>query len=204
MVEGLLNPELFKYRPVFWEGAVAAQIVIWGLILSFVLPFVGPMSMAVWGLVSIASIVGFNFYLWQVEQMDLPIIHALIVSIGISIFNIAKGFFSENANKQRIKSMFDQYVPPAHIDQMLSDPSSASLKGERKEMSVLFSDIRSFTSISEKLSANDLKDMLNEYFSPITKSIFEHEGTIDKYVGDMVMAFWGPLSTTLDMLSYRS
>lgn len=191
VVDGLLNPELFKYRPVFWEGAVAVQIIIWGLILSLVLPFVGPMSMAVWGLVSIVFIIGLNFYLWQIEHIDIPIIQALIVSISISMFNIARGFFSENANKQRIKSMFDQYVPPAHIDQMLSDPSSASLKGDRREMSVLFSDIRSFTSISEKLSANELKDMLNEYFSPITKSIFENEGTIDKYVGDMVMAFWG-------------
>ena len=87
--------------------------------------------------------------------------------------------------------MFDQYVPPAHIDKMLDDPNSVSLEGERKQMSVLFSDIRSFTSISEQLSANELKDLLNEYFSPITQSIFEHQGTIDKYVGDMVMAFWG-------------
>lgn len=191
VVEGLLNPELFKYRPVFWEGAVAVQIVIFGVLLSLILPFVGPFWMAMLGLVSVASVIGFNLYLWQVPHIDLPIIQLLFTTLLITIFNIAKGFFSENANKQRIKSMFDQYVPPAHIDKMLNDPGSTSLKGERKEMSVLFSDIRDFTSISEKLSANDLKDMLNEYFSPITKSIFDCEGTIDKYVGDMVMAFWG-------------
>lgn len=191
VVEGLLNPELFKYRPVFWEGAVAAQIVLIGVLLSLILPFVGPLSMAIIGTATLISIIGLNFYLWQIQQIDLPIIQLLLVAISITIFNVAKGFFSENANKQRIKSMFDQYVPPAHIDQMLNDPTSVSLKGDRREMSVLFSDIRDFTSISEKLSANELKDMLNEYFSPITKSIFEHEGTIDKYVGDMVMAFWG-------------
>ena len=56
---------------------------------------------------------------------------------------------------------------------------------------MLFSDVRSFTSISEKLSASELKQLLNAYFTPITKSIFDHDGTIDKYVGDMVMAFWG-------------
>jgi len=86
--------------------------------------------------------------------------------------------------------MFDQYVPPAHIDQLLNEPDKVSLEGQRKEMSVLFSDIRGFTTLSEKLSATELKSLLNRYFSPITKTIFEHQGTIDKYVGDMVMAFW--------------
>lgn len=87
--------------------------------------------------------------------------------------------------------MFDQYVPPAHIDRMMNDPSAYQFEGEQKELTVLFSDIRSFTNISESLSAAELKAFLNNYFTPITKIIFDNEGTIDKYVGDMVMAFWG-------------
>lgn len=188
--EGILQPELFSYRPDWWEGALLVQILLLGLLLSIVLPLLGPVRMALVGGVSFVFVVGFNLFMWQ-QQISLPVTQPLGLVILISGFNLARGFFAENSNRQQIKSMFDQYVPPAHIDKMLSDPNGVSLDGERKEMSVLFSDIRSFTSISEKLSANDLKDLLNEYFSPITKSIFEHQGTIDKYVGDMVMAFWG-------------
>jgi adenylate cyclase len=188
--EGILQPELFSYRPDWWEGALLVQILLLGILLSIVLPLLGPSRMALVGGVSFFFVVGFNLFMWQ-QHISLPVTQPLGLVILISGFNLARGFFAENSNRQQIKSMFDQYVPPAHIDKMLSDPNGVSLEGERKEMSVLFSDIRSFTSISEKLSANDLKDLLNEYFSPITKSIFEHQGTIDKYVGDMVMAFWG-------------
>ncbi|WP_299267194.1 adenylate/guanylate cyclase domain-containing protein [uncultured Psychrosphaera sp.] len=188
--EGILQPELFSYRPDWWEGALLVQILLLGLLLSIVLPLLGPSRMALVGGMSFVFVVGFNLFMWQ-QQISLPVTQPLGLVILISGFNLARGFFAENSNRQQIKSMFDQYVPPAHIDKMLSDPNGVSLDGERKEMSVLFSDIRSFTSISEKLSASDLKNLLNEYFSPITKSIFEHQGTIDKYVGDMVMAFWG-------------
>ncbi|MBU2919026.1 adenylate/guanylate cyclase domain-containing protein [Psychrosphaera sp. F3M07] len=190
ILEGILQTDLFSYRPDWWQGALLIQILLLGIILSVALPLLGPMHMAILGGVSFAFVVGFNLFMWD-QKIALPVTQPLGLVLFITFYNLARGFFAENSNKQKIKSMFDQYVPPAHIDKMLNDPSGVSLEGERKEMSVLFSDIRSFTSISEKLSANDLKDLLNEYFSPITKSIFEHQGTIDKYVGDMVMAFWG-------------
>ncbi|MDC0598638.1 adenylate/guanylate cyclase domain-containing protein, partial [Gammaproteobacteria bacterium] len=74
---------------------------------------------------------------------------------------------------------------------MLNDPESYNFEGESKDLSVLFSDIRGFTEISEALDASQLKTLLNNIFTPITGIIFDHKGTIDKYVGDMVMAFWG-------------
>jgi adenylate cyclase len=99
-------------------------------------------------------------------------------------------FLNEHKQKIQIKSIFDQYVPPAHIQSMLDNPKSLSMSGEKRYMTVLFADIRNFTAISEQLNASELKALLNLYFTPITQIIFEHEGTIDKYVGDMVMAFW--------------
>jgi len=181
---------LFSYRPDYWQAATYLQILILGVLLSLILPQYGPVKMALVALVSVALVISFNLYLWQ-SKVEMPVLPPLALVLTISIYNLTRGFFAESSNRQQIKSMFDQYVPPAHIDKMLDDPKSVSLDGERKQMSVLFSDIRSFTSISERLSANELKDLLNEYFSPITQSIFEHQGTIDKYVGDMVMAFWG-------------
>ena len=73
-------------------------------------------------------------------------------------------------------------------------PNNYTFEGESRELTVLFSDIRSFTTISEALTASELKTLLNDFFTPITEIIFENNGTIDKYVGDMVMAFWGGTS----------
>ncbi len=181
---------LFSYRPDYWQAATYLQILIIGLLLSIIMPKFGPVNMALLAVCSILLVVLFNLYLWQ-NKVEMPVLPQLALVMSISVYNISRGFFAESSNRQQIKSMFDQYVPPAHIDKLLDNPKGVSLEGERKQMSVLFSDIRSFTSISERLSANELKAMLNEYFSPITQSIFEHQGTIDKYVGDMVMAFWG-------------
>lgn len=181
---------LFSYRPDYWQAATYLQILIIGLLLAILMPKYGPVKMALLAAASVILVITFNLYLWQ-TKIEMPVLPQLALVLSISVYNLTRGFFAESSNRQQIKSMFDQYVPPAHIDKMLDDPNSVSLDGERKQMSVLFSDIRSFTSISEKLSANELKEMLNEYFSPITQSIFEHQGTIDKYVGDMVMAFWG-------------
>lgn len=181
---------LFSYRPDYWQAATYLQILLIGIVLAIAMPRFGPVNMALLAVASITLVIAFNLYLWH-NKIEMPVLPQLALVFSISVYNITRGFFAESSNRQQIKSMFDQYVPPAHIDKMLDDPNSVSLDGERKQMSVLFSDIRSFTSISEKLSANELKEMLNEYFSPITQSIFEHHGTIDKYVGDMVMAFWG-------------
>jgi len=87
--------------------------------------------------------------------------------------------------------MFGQYVPEDHINKLIENPKQISNYGERREMTVLFSDIREFTALSEHLSSKDLKLFLNQYLTPITEVIFKHQGTIDKYVGDLVMAFWG-------------
>ncbi len=123
--------------------------------------------------------------------MDFSLVLLLMLVFVVTAINIIYGFLSESQSRKVIKGMFDQYVPPAHIDSMLKNPDAYSFEGESKEMKVLFSDIRSFTTISEGLSATQLKKLLNDFFTPIIGIIFEYQGTIDKYVGDMVMAFWG-------------
>ena len=115
--------------------------------------------------------------------------------------NLIYGFLSESQTRKTIKGMFDQYVPPGHIASMLDDSDNSSFEGESKGLSVLFADIRNFTTISEALSATELKKLMSDFFTPITKIIFENSGTIDKYVGDMVMAFWG---APLEDLNYRA
>ncbi|WP_111979071.1 CHASE2 domain-containing protein [Algibacillus agarilyticus] len=191
ILEGLLHPDVFSYRHDLADYYTVLYLVLFGVVMAFYFPKMGPGQMAFWGMLLLATTIGFNTYLWANEKISMPLTTPILLCLFLTVINIAFGFFAENSQKKVIKGMFDQYVPPAHIDKMLNDPNSVSLAGDRKNMSVLFSDIRSFTTISEGLSANDLKLLLNRYFSPITKTILDYQGTIDKYVGDMVMAFWG-------------
>ncbi|MFY0640415.1 MAG: adenylate/guanylate cyclase domain-containing protein [Bermanella sp.] len=180
----------FPYKPEWQAGASFLQLVLIAIFMIVILPMLGPMVMLVGGSLIIVLVIMFNGYLWTLG-LDLPMAGALLLTVFLTATFITDGFLKENASKKMLKGMFDQYVPPAHIDKMMADPDSYSFSGESKELTVLFSDIRSFTNISETLSAQELKHMLNSYFTPITKEIFDRNGTIDKYVGDMVMAFWG-------------
>ncbi|MCY7295460.1 adenylate/guanylate cyclase domain-containing protein [Alteromonas sp. a30] len=191
VLDGLLNPTQLKYVPDWWEAATALYLLFIGILLSIMLPQLGPRRMALTGLLTLVFTITCNVALWNNANMALPIVSSLLLISLIVGYNISIGFFYESRQRQQIKSIFNQYVPPAHIDKMLSSPEDVSMDGERKELTVLFSDIRSFTNISESLNANQLKSLLNRYFDPITECIFNHQGTIDKYVGDMVMAFWG-------------
>ncbi|AOW78268.1 hypothetical protein A3Q34_16310 [Colwellia sp. PAMC 20917] len=191
VLEGLLHPEILPRQPDWWEAALAIILSILALFCVFLFPAIGPLSLTITASSVMILTTIFNFWLWQHHHISLMLTTSLLLVFLVGFYNLGLGFFKENNQKKMIKGIFDQYVPPAHIDKMLADPDSVNLDGERKEMTVLFSDIRSFTSISESLSASELKNLLNTYFNPITKSIFDHKGTIDKYVGDMVMAFWG-------------
>ena len=189
--EALFTPEKLIYRPDWWQGALAIKLLVVVLIIVLVYPRLGPMAMSLTTLVMLTSIILLNLALWRFHYIDLPLVSALLLSLTLSIYFITSGFFAESQRRKRVKAIFDQYVPPAHIDRLLSEPKALSLEGEKKELTVLFSDIRSFTTISEAMAAHELKRWLNQFFSPITRVIFQHDGTIDKYVGDMVMAFWG-------------
>lgn len=190
VIDALLNGG-FPYRPEWGAGALLAQLLLFGLLLSFLLPRLGPFAAISASALAVLLGISGNFYLWTYLRLDLPLAAVLLLVSGLTILNLGYGFIRENLSRRLLKGMFDQYVPPAHIERMMNDPSAYHFAGESKELTVLFSDIRSFTSISESLPATDLKALLNSYFTPITKAIFDHEGTIDKYVGDMVMAFWG-------------
>lgn len=190
IIDAMLN-DGFPYRPEWEAGATALLLLILGAILSFWLPGLGPVAaIAVSGVAAVVVVAG-NLWLWTWQGLDLPMAALLLLLASLTMLNLGRGFVLESRSRRLLKGMFDQYVPPAHIERMLSDPSAYQFAGESKEMTVLFSDIRSFTNISEGLSANDLKSLLNSYFTPVTRVIFDNEGTIDKYVGDMVMAFWG-------------
>ncbi|MEX0963360.1 MAG: adenylate/guanylate cyclase domain-containing protein [Pseudohongiellaceae bacterium] len=188
----------FPYRPDWAQGALFVTLSLLGLLMATLFPVLGAASMTAIGAVLFGGAIWSNFQLWGAYKLDFPLVLLLLLILSITAINLIYGFLSESQTRKVIKGMFDQYVPPAHIDAMLDDPDNYSFEGESKDLSVLFCDIRNFTTISEALSATELKKLMNDFFSPITQIIFENNGTIDKYVGDMVMAFWGAPLEDLD------
>jgi adenylate cyclase len=125
------------------------------------------------------------------NQINLNTSLILLEYSVMFIFILCVKYVMEERNKKFIKGAFSKYVSPAIIDSILEDPTKLTLGGEKKELTILFSDIRSFTTFSEKMDAKVLAQFLNEYLGKMTDIVFETSGTLDKYIGDAVMAFWG-------------
>ncbi|RZU38094.1 adenylate cyclase [Fluviicoccus keumensis] len=178
------------YRPDWEPGMTFTLLLTVGLVFVLILPRLEPGYMLVVSAGWLAVLTLVNLAFWKSAHYDLPLSILVMSTLVIAIFNISYGFMRANTQKREMKTLFGQYVPPAHVEQILMDSQMVNMEGESRHMTVLFSDIRSFTTISEGLKANRLKQMLNDFFTPITRVIFDNNGTIDKYVGDMVMAFW--------------
>ena len=192
----ILNPRLIVHEPDWSAGATIALLVFLGVLMLLLYPLLHPITLVITGVSLLLAILMFNIGLWFIFQFYLPLIIPLLLVFTVTGWHIVYYLIVETKERQRIHHMFGQYVPIEHINQLIEKKEQSSMEGERREMSVLFSDIRRFTALSESLSTTELKAFINCYFTPITEIIFAHQGTVDKYVGDMVMAFWGaPIKT---------
>lgn len=117
----------------------------------------------------------------------IPCIEISLMFTGITLFK----YITEEKEKKKVKGAFQHYLSPEVIDQVLENPDQLKLGGQRKELTVFFSDVRGFTTISETLTPEKLSELMNEYFTPMTGIVLRSKGVLDKYIGDAIMAFWG-------------
>lgn len=190
IASGILS-DTFPYRPDWATGAEIFITIALGLILILTFPFFGPLVLTLLMVLIPVGLIVANNFLWTKTGLIISNFIPLVFTIIFAMVNIVYGYLFESRRRERLKAMFGQYVPEKHIDEMLKSSGSYALYGEDRVMTVLFADIRNFTTISEGLTAAQLKEMLNEFFTPMTEIIFKYQGTIDKYVGDLIMAFWG-------------
>lgn len=189
LLSGYLDNNI-KRRPHF-EFAIKIWIVLAiGIALALALVKLNPLWSTVTVALTAAAVIGFNMYWWS-TNLVLPLAMPLLLIGALYLFNMAYGFFIEARSKRQITGIFGTYVPKELVEEMAKNPTNYSTKGESRDMTVLFSDIRSFTSISEGLSPTELTAMMNDYLTDMTQTIQTQRGTIDKYIGDAIMAFWG-------------
>jgi adenylate cyclase len=194
LIAGILDQNI-KQRPAYTLGVEFISLLLAGLLLTFMLPALTPLWATLATAVVISVFVAFNLYVWEEAGQVLPIASVVLMIVVIFVLNMSYGFFIESRGKRQLAGLFGQYVPPELVDEMAKDPEAFTLEGESREMTVLFSDVRGFTTISEGLDPRQLTQLMNEFLTPMTHVIHDHRGTIDKYMGDAIMAFWGaPMS----------
>jgi len=191
LIEQILT-DSFLTRPNWSLGAELASFALLGLLLIIVLPRLGATSGALVSLAAIAIGVGVGWFTYSSASILVdPVYPALVVLVVYMSSSLINFLNSENQRRQ-IRSAFGQYLSPTLVEQLANDPSRLKLGGETREMTLLFCDIRGFTAISEahRDDPQALTALINRILTPLTAEILERDGTIDKYMGDCIMAFW--------------
>ena len=163
-------------------------LLISGLVLTIALPLLSPLKAFTLTFAMLLITVVIAYYSSNVTL--IPIEYCFLTIFIIYMVNILISYFVEIQSKQKLIEMFGRYIPPQLVNELSRSPKQLSLEGESRTLTVFFCDLQSFTSISEQLNPKQLNKLLNEYFNVMTEILFKYEGTIDKYIGDAIMAFW--------------
>ena len=189
MIAGILDSKIM-HAPTYARGAELASLALGGLLLTLLLPLLGPLWSLLLTAALIATVGAINYIAWR-SGLVLPAASQLLLFPLLYAFNGSYGFLVESRAKRQITGLFGQYVPPQIVSTMSKDPQRFNMQAESREMTVLFTDVVGFTTISEQLTPKELAQFMNEYLTAMTEIIYEHGGTVDKYIGDAIMAFWG-------------
>lgn len=190
LITGMLDGNL-KHRPHYALAAELLQLVLASAVMVFAMPLLSPLRGTLVALAVLVALLLINLGFWIYSDLALPIAAGLLMVLSLFALNMSWGYFVESRAKRQITSLFGQYVPPELVEVMSRDPQIHTMEGRNAELTVLFADIRGFTSIAEALDPRQLTQLINEFLTTMTAVIGRHRGTLDKYIGDEIMAFWG-------------
>ena len=191
ILENALTKALLA-RPNYAIGAELVAAVAFGLAIIIAAPMLPASIVVALGAVLIASLVGLSWYFFVAHSLLIDFTYPLMSCWLIYLVLTFVNYFREQRQRQQIRSAFGFYLSPHMVEQLASSPDKLVLGGEERRMTILFSDVRGFTTISEhyKDDPQGLTRLMNRFLTPMTNAIIERKGTIDKYIGDAIMAFW--------------
>jgi adenylate cyclase len=168
-----------------------AALLLGVLVIAFA-PLFGPVTLVVVGALFATVLIGTSWYFYTQHRLLIDFTYPLLSTTAIYLTLIFSSFVREQAQRRQIRSAFGQYLSPALVEQLAQSPEKLVLGGEEREMTIMFSDVRGFTTISEsyKHDPQGLTALMNRFLTPLTNAILARKGTIDKYMGDAIMAFW--------------
>ncbi len=180
----------FLYRPDFSMGAELAIMIIITLILIFMLPRAGVAWSAVAGAVIVVALSAVSYVLFLNMGWLVDPVYPSLSAIAVYLTGSAIVYLHSETERRQVRDAFSHYLSPPLVEQLAANPGRLVLGGELRDITVLFADVRGFTTISEGMSSAELIAVINKVLTPVSDAILEYKGTIDKYMGDAVMAFW--------------
>ena len=180
----------YLQRPDFATAAELLYILVLGLLIAILIYRLGALGSAVLGGGAVAAVIGISWYAFDALGWLVDPIYPAIALTAIYLVGTLVVFLRTERERNRVRHAFSHYMAPALVKRLADDPSRLKLGGETRDMTLLFSDVRGFTTISEGLDAEELTRFLNSLFTPLSNIILDEQGTIDKFMGDAVMAFW--------------
>jgi len=191
VLENILTNSVLS-SPNYAIGVELCAALLLGFVIIWLAPTLNPLLLLLVGATIVAISMGASWYFYVQNRLLFDFTYPLLSSVLVYLTLVFSNYISEEAQRRRIRSAFGQYLSPALVEQLAKSPDKLVLGGEDREMSILFSDVRGFTTISElyKDDPQGLTSLMNSFLTPLTNAIIEHKGTIDKYMGDAVMAFW--------------
>ena len=191
LIKSILD-QSFKLRPDFADGIEAIELIVIGALLAIALAVLSPLPSIVLALAAAGAVFGFNYWAYATQDWVLKMAMMLVLVAALFVFNLGWGYLFEFRKGRALVSRFGEYVAPELVAEMAADPEKYNMDGESRELTVLFVDVRGFTTISEGLTPKALREYINLYLTAMSEDIRDaHRGTLDKYIGDAVMAFWG-------------
>jgi adenylate cyclase len=179
-------------QPYYGPALEFLAALILGLLVIAFAPAFGPVTLVVVGALFATLLIGTSWYFYTHDRLLIDFTYPLLSTTAIYLTLIFTSFVREQAQRRQIRSAFSQYLSPALVEQLAQSPEKLVLGGEEREMTIMFSDVRGFTTISEsyKHDPQGLTALMNRFLTPLTNAILACKGTIDKYMGDAIMAFW--------------
>ena len=190
LLSGLLDGRL-PVQPDWASGFEIVQLLIVAGVLIAGLPRLRAAPAAQLAAALAVAMVALNLWSYRTHGLLLPLAASLLLTALLYAGITIRAFVVEGRQRRSLARLFGSYVPPELVAEMARDPARYDMRAENRELTIMFCDMRNFTRVSEQMSPEDLRALMNQFFSAMTGVIREHRGTLDKYIGDAIMAFWG-------------